>query len=707
MKFPGRGIRTIIIGLAILSVLWHGVTMSAHDRDLVRPLTSVVDIVSGSGQSVLMFTRSFAVYEADPVADAWTEIKPTLNVDKSEYDIGRIGGALRVGNVVIVSGHIVSRVTPKPHSALLRSTDNGRSFSVVEITADTMGTTDKIGQTIEGRLFFVDRVGRLWLSDDVGMSWRSVNFPKTIPLGTVREVDLINNNMGACIDNGRDFHFTTNGWSSSISPLESKREIRESQPSMLDYFVWDRSMYFWDNALIMVEGDHTYRSASNDLLWEPWHGVIEFAMADDRSSIAYWTNDGKLWSSKSLSAAPTLIASDVVRPDVLRIIGNRIVVYRPDTGPIFYEGGVVSRARPYHATKRISSPGEFIFDEKGDESGWGLLTAIKSAVIVDIVRQGADGEWHRDTVLPIGPIRTMRALNKDEIILGDLRRTYRYSAKTKLLSRYKVEQPLANFLKKPVARFKVRVAADELDSTHVQWAEYRLHGDNFVCTEMVDSSRFGVSSELISITIPRSEIVNILNKVNRRGDAGFDLSTISVTDDVKKRYKALVDTLFVHDAYFDVFDLYRPPPTPEVQIVDCKERFMAVTDTIGSLSKDVIENAILSFRRVPKDEFSRYEIEIENTAGRVLVFRVDHEDEAHPPLMTPWIGSGEGLRWHIYDADITDLFLRAISKKATPPLFTEMAKKEWLLVAVASYLDRIQRGRYHRWANREVVPGAR
>ena len=132
-----------------------------------------------------------------------------------------------------------------------------------------------------------------------------------------------------------------------------------------------------------------------------------------------------------------------------------------------------------------------------------------------------------------------------------------------------------------------------------------------------------------------------------------------------------------------------------------------MVDTIAALSPETRAAALLAWRRVPKDEFSRYVIEFENRSGRFVSFSVEREDEAHPPLLTPWVGSAAGWKWHVFDKGLSQLFLKAVPGQALPAVFTNMARDTWYLAAIGSYMDGLKNGRWHRWTDREVTPAAR
>jgi hypothetical protein len=329
--------------------------------------------------------------------------------------------------------------------------------------------------------------------------------------------------------------------------------------------------------------------------------------------------------------------------------------------------------------------------------------------LVDILRSDKGTSWRRDTVIPIGPIRKVQVLDKDTVVFGDLSNKHHYDPVKRTSSPFTVKEPLAEFMKQPIVRFRVMIAADELDSTHVRWAEFRPSGPDFRCAEIVDSSRFGVTSSLVDVRIPISDITTLLSSVNKAADNGLSpgIVTRCLQPEVRQAYGRLLDTLFVYDAYFNTFDLYIPPPTPEVQAAECRTYFERIVDTIPSLQPHVIEEAILAWRHLPRDEFSRYAVVFENKRGKSVTFTAERMDEAHGPMMMPWVGTSRGWDYYIFDTALTDLVLRAVPEQEIPERFTMMSRPEWLLAAVAAYIDMKVHGRWHRWMNHPVNKEAR
>ncbi len=673
-----------------------GTLAAQQDPDLIRLPTPIVDVLITATGQVRMFSQQMDVYETTLDTRLWT--KRVLAIP--DVQVRRIGRVIHVGQVVVAVGHIV--MANGSASAVLRSTDDGQTFAPIPLGTDTLATADGCVVSEDGHLFFVDHVGRLWTSTDVGATWTSKRFPSPIPPGGVRELDMLDSRTGVCVDGIRGVHYTTSGWASVITPKPSARPILRTQPSMLNGFAWTRDLALVNNMLILHEGSDVYRTASNDLVWERWDTVMVFALAPTRKQVAFCTSTGRLFTGSASATVHTLLDSALLRPHLLRVDGSAVIAYRPDTGPIIYRNGSKHVLPLHDARASLSAPAL-----QSSNGLWGVHHASVDAVNVEIVRKDGKGLWLRDTIVPIGPVYALQTLGTDTVLLTTRSQLLAYVPKAGTFAPYVLATPLQAFLKHPLVRFRISIAADELDSTHLRWCEFVNVGDSLVCAELVDSSRFGVRSQLVNITFSQADVRAVLESVNKRGSSLPDVNFVELTPEVLDDYFSILDTLFSTDAYFDEFDVYKPPPSGEVQARACYDEFARVTEELEKLSATDVMFALRSFRHLPHDGYSRYVIEFQNRSGRIARFQVDRTDEAHPPMMLPWSASVDGRTWLSYDRALSTLLLRAVPAEAVPPMFSNMTRDAWFLVAIASYLDNIRFGRYHRWANRVITPAAR
>lgn len=666
------------------------------DRELLRLFTPVVDVIATSPTGARIYLQNFDAWEADASRPGWTNVRPVINADSNSFMIRRIGRVLHIGNIVLAGGHVVTK-TGGLASAVLRSQDDGRSFDLVRIGSDTLGSADGLRMTSDGAVIFLDRVGRFWMSMDKGLTWTLTKLPAPVPPASAREVDMVNTKMGVCVDRERKIHFTTNGWMSVIAPLPSSKPIIRTQPTFLDHFNWNRDLTFWNSEMILVEGRDIFRTPSNDLLWQRWDTVLAFTMSNDRSMIAYYTTSGNLFTATSLTSAPKLVASNVLRPHFIRIDGDAVLSYHSDTGPVIYRSGTVTMLRPYDVSKPLGEPSLVARVKK--KPVFGVVRVHPGSELVDLVKIGPSGMWVRDTIADIGPVRNIHANHPDSIIITTSMGVLLYHPPTKQFTPWHVNQPLKEFLSSPVSRFRVVVAADELDSTHVTWTEFRLLNGVFRCAELVDSSKFGVRSSLVDLRIPAEDVQKLLAGVNDRGDRRLSAQELTFTPEIKAEFLQVLDTLFEHDAYFDTLDVYRAPPAPIVQIEDCKRVFQQAVENMASMNADQITAALMSWRRVPKDEYSRYQLQFENRSGRFVTFTAERDDEAHLPLMSPWVGKADGFEWMSFDRGLARLFTSMMPPTAIPTMFATMSRDVWAFIAIGSYIDGVTTGRMHRWTD--------
>lgn len=683
----------------LLAVLIIGNSLCLYagsNAALIKFTSPVVDLHVLSDGNVRLYTQRLDIYDANASTGEWTKRKPTTGGAL----IRRVSQVLRSDSTVLAFGQMVTN--DGAASVVLRSTDLGATFTPVLVGIDTLAITDGCSRAPDGGLNFIDRVGRLWSSSNDGVTWINKRLPRELTPGSVREIDMIDANTGVCIDALRNIHFTTDGWATQITPLTAKRPILRTQPSMINNAGWIRNFVLLQNYLYLTEAGDVYRTASNDLIWERWDSVTTVAVSLDRKNLVYRTQSGKLVLQNATGSSWQVLDDHSLVPYILRIEGTTVIAYRPDTGPVIYNAGKKTSIRPLTSDNKITDPTLVTADGK-----WGIYTNTINAVDVDIVRKDGKGQWYRDTVLRVGPVRSIYTTGADSLVLKTGVTSNVYTTTNRTVSPYVVTKPLGQFLEHPVVRFRILYASDELDSTHVTWVEYVTQGDDLVCAELVDSSKFGVKSQLVTNRIKRSDVRNLLAEINDRGEALPGADFISLDAAVIADFYGILDTIFSRDAYFDQYDMYMPPPMPEQQARECREKFAHIIEELPTIGNEGIAQSFQAFRHVPHDGHSRYVIEFQNRSGRIAVFTVDRTDEAHPPMMLPWRGYADGRTWHSYSTGLAKLFNTSLPSNTVPPMFKELSREAWFLVGVASYLDGIRYGRRHRWSNRIITPSAR
>ncbi|MCO6465633.1 MAG: hypothetical protein J5I53_03365, partial [Bradyrhizobiaceae bacterium] len=239
---------TLIFALAVQ------VLQAGNDAALMRFTSPIIDLHTLPTGGVRMYSQQLDVYDAVPSSPTWFRKIATVNGAK----VRRVSQVLRMNNVVLAVGHILTY--DGAASVVLRSTDFGSSFTPVVVGTDTLAITDVCTATPQGQLFFVDRVGRLWMSSDLGTTWITKRWPSGITPGAAREVDMIDANTGVCVDGLRGVHFTTDAWTTLITPLVAKRPITRTQPSMINSSNWSRSLVLVQNTLYLTEATDVYRT---------------------------------------------------------------------------------------------------------------------------------------------------------------------------------------------------------------------------------------------------------------------------------------------------------------------------------------------------------------------------------------------------------------------------------------------------------------
>lgn len=689
--------------LLLLVVLFYfSIGLSAQDkRALVMEAANVVSVVPGSGKSILMVTRNFEGYTVDAHGD-WAEVPMKISEVEPRVSVRRIMRVEVVGESVLLAvGQIVVELASGGvTSAVLRSTDGGANWRPVSVGSDTLAFADAVRRSQGDHVFFLDGVGRYWSSNDLGLTWTSKKFPKQIIPGAVLEVDMVSSLMGVCVDRLRETHFTVDGWQTLIKPIRVLAEEFPVQPLLSNQVSWSRDLFMWDNHVFLSDGRDVFYSGIDKIRWRRWDTVMCVAMSYDRSGMVYADTRGRLWKSTSFKSEPILLASNISAPSVLNINPIFVSAYSPNSGPQIMREGVFTSHRPYTKAKPIT-PTEQIITFK--TSQWMAQKVSVEAGNVDIYyRELPSGEWHRDTVLPLGS-KEIRKHGNDTLLIGAIDYQFAMNIRTRLVTPYRAHKPLASYLKSPTAQFRVLITRDGDDSTRVQWCDYRLQGKVFRCAELVDSSRFGVRSETFFHSIPKETVDKLLADANEDGNKQPSARDISYTQADIDEYKAMLDTIFMYDACLDTLDLYRTPPHAQQHARLIKRDFARVVERIATISDDDLTSALQAWRHWPADLVSSYKIEFKNQSGNQLVMKLERNDEAHPPLLMPWVLTTNSSEWLWYSRSTAEFYRSALPEKIVPPLFVEMGRTPWLFAAVASYYDTMERGRWHRWLSRRVV----
>jgi hypothetical protein len=295
-------------------------------------------------------------------------------------------------------------------------------------------------------------------------------------------------------------------------------------------------------------------------------------------------------------------------------------------------------------------------------------------------------------------------IGKDSLLFAEGSGAQLYDARTRQFSRYTLTKPIESFFGSPVAGMRLIIERSTGQTTRRQWVDYRGKGATLTCSDLVDSSNTGIQSRTFAHEVSRADIMQLLTTCNREGNAYPSVKDIVITDADRGRFRAMLDTIFRYDGYFDTLDLYRPPPSTDAQIATCRTDFLANVADISGLSNERLGKAILDFRHWPTDREVRYMMEFVNVAGDVLVMEIDRSNEVHLPMLMPWRLTYRGQQWHWYGRQAAPFFLSGLPTEAVPPILRRMMQPEWLLLAIAASIDAERTGRIHRWYARPWKP---
>lgn len=679
-----------------LAVALTACTLAVAQQHAVNVLTltsPVTDAILLADGTVRLYTQDFTVYDASAPKQAWTRRAATTHGVIAK----KLGRLYVRNNIVLAFGAFIDSASGT--SVVLRSTDDGVTFTGVKFVNDSLGTTDGCNVASDGTLTFVDRAGRLFKSSDAGSSWSKIQLPTVIPSVGLKEATMLDANVGVAVDAQRKVYYTTNGWQSCVSPVAANKPITRSQPSLQQLFFWDSEFYVLNNILVFREFRDVYRTTSSSLIWERWDSIACFAVSADQRFMAYTFVDGRLILEDVQTGEKTVLDTVSLQPQFIRISGKSLITYRADTGPIVYNGGTKTMIRPVDSEATTTKP--TLITASGE---FGILASSTDAVMVDIVRKGKGHSWLYDTTLNVGIARNIRTKGDNVLLIDNEYTTLKYDSKKRTVEMYNLEAPLEQLRQAPLRKLRITLTTIASTGIRKKWCEYKLSANHLACTEVVDSSSDGISSHLFRNTIPQDTVTAILNAINAVGSQLPAIADFVPGDSLRSSYAVMLDTIFRYDNYFNVHQAYMTPPLPEVQAKACSTEFMARLDEISQLTPQMIMRGVRQYRRVSHYPRYVYSVSFENTSGRTAVFETDAIEESHAPLMLPWTGTSDANRWMSYCSRLPQLVASYMPVWILPGVYTEMLRPEWLYLAVAAYQDGLVRGRWHSWAGGVVSP---
>ena len=194
--------------------------------------------------------------------------------------------------------------------------------------------------------------------------------------------------------------------------------------------------------------------------------------------------------------------------------------------------------------------------------------------------------------------------------------------------------------------------------------------------------------------------MQLLSAMNKESNSFPSVRSLAFTEEDKLQYRNMLDTIFRYDGYFDTLDMYRPPPSTDIQITSTIKSFSDVVNELPTLSDEQLGRAIVAFRHWPSDLDVRYMVEFTNTAGDVVHVELDRSMEVHLPLLMPWKVSYRTQAWHWYGKDMGRFYIGSQPPANVPQILLQMMDPKWMLLAVAASLDADRYGRIHRWYQR-------
>lgn len=448
---------------------------------------------SRSGR-VWMMTDKGLLYSASSLNDAWTR-EPRVTIPDAGI---RKPSSPWFGDVVYVSETdsllIVSQgdyfIMRDYSMRLLRSTDRGRSWSVIPLPRDS--SVICIEANDQGRMWAGTAYGAILYSSDEGWTWSVVHAPSTdsSQVTSIMMTDSLHGIAGTTRD---ILYVTADNW-------KTTRVIRAPRTSDQDDDYTDPREYRIEQVFLLGRSmivTKPYQSFYCDIDDTVWH---EFApqtdrLAYDRSSQRFLgiTSKGSVVSFQPPIVVDTLVTDDYLRSNDQIIVNNTSIAILVYNTLRFVERGSLRTIVLLCNDVRAATPTRTIRLKNG--------VVGLDRYFVYYSSTGADSTWERKVMLPKEAWQLI-ALNDSVVIVGSSDGYMQVNVRTWHLSAYKPHRPISSFLAPGIAKislaFKSEACFVKPQSSFISFS--RLSSGDLACDTWTDGEEEIEYHDTISMT---------------------------------------------------------------------------------------------------------------------------------------------------------------------------------------------------------------
>lgn len=524
-------------------------------------------------------------------------------------------------NTVLIFGRIFDPSdTNKYYNKYLRSTDGGKTWNHLSMPY----------QMERGKIWALGREGgQVWLRVDTIMYYSSdkgLHFQEIarIPDREFRfDMD----------DNGHDGMGRLNWKDSEGISRESLMMTRdnwahyEKIPTPYDQHPEIKKNYFFysfaicRSKMMMEQADRYFWTSIDTICWrEIPLNIRDFAVDRDNDEWVIVTRENQLLRSADLVTFDTVNTNGPCYLTVVKHVDNQAVY-----GFLYNDNRKSALQERIDSLYRISADGLtayglytedeplrrgrhfYIRNENGDikqelESG-GIRVALDSPHDLILFDQH-NQKWYRHlkTTFPIEDVQIGTGELNGNLLLSDGARQYLAKIDTPVVTLYRLERPLDEFLKSPIESIDIVYKFFPCDGQrYSERVHYHLEGDDFVIKKL---SLWNKGAEF-SHTFTDKELRKELESLNASYNASVKVSDLGFT---QEDYDSLRRFIFPYARKMVDFSTWCDSAT--------KER---VLEVLPQLSDSIWTEIIQSYQDGSCTSYSTFEITFQNKAGKTLV----------------------------------------------------------------------------------------
>jgi hypothetical protein len=589
--------------------------------------------VSPSGE--IWMSDYYDVWHMNDMSDTWKSLSSPYG-----YGVYLSYMVCPDTNTVLIFGRIFDPSdTSKSYNKYLRSTDGGKTWNYLSMPYRMERDKTWVIGRDSGQVWLrVDSI--MYYSSDKGLHFQEI---ARIPDREFRfDMD----------DNGHDGMGRLNWKDSEGISRESLMMTRdnwahyEKIPTPYDQHPEIKKNYFFysfaicRSKMMMEQADRYFWTSIDTICWrEIPLNIRDFAVDRDNDEWVIVTRENQLLRSADLVTFDTVNTNGPCYITVIKHVDNQAVY-----GFSYNDNRKSALQERIDSLYRISAdgltacglytedeplrPGRhfYIRNENGDikqelESG-GIRVALDSPHDLILFDQH-NQKWYRHlkTTFPIEDVQIGTGELNGNLLLSDGARQYLAKTDTPVVTPYRLERPLDEFLKSPIESIDIVYKFFPCDGQrYSERVLYHLEGNDFVIKKLP----FWEEGAEFSHTFSAKQLRKELEALNTGYDASVKVSDLGFT---QEDYDSLRRFVFPYARHWVDFSILCDSAT--------KER---VLEVLPQLSDSIWTEIIQSYQDGRCTSFSTFEITLQNKAGKTLVIsRTDNScNYGYYPYKTPF-----------------------------------------------------------------------